>query len=261
MEIISCKDAKKKGLKRYFTGKPCKHGHISERFVASNACLKCREIQRNSPEWKLRVKKYQEDNRDKLKDYHKKYREVNKEAIKELKRNYCHENRESILQKKREYYYKNRDLIAEKRKHSNLSEEEKNKINQRMLNRYHNDPDYKVVVISRQLLRRVLKISQQDKKDRTNKALGYSSNDLKSHLESLFLTGMTWENYGDSWSIDHNYPVSRYIADGVKDPSVINSLSNLIPMWNEDNLNKKDRTLKEFCEDSMQARIKYGHFL
>lgn len=42
MEIISRKEAIEKGLKRYFTGKPCIHGHIDQRFTASSACLTCR---------------------------------------------------------------------------------------------------------------------------------------------------------------------------------------------------------------------------
>jgi hypothetical protein len=29
MKIISCKEAKALALKRYFTGKPCKRGHVS----------------------------------------------------------------------------------------------------------------------------------------------------------------------------------------------------------------------------------------
>jgi hypothetical protein len=39
-EIISRKQALALGLKRYFTGKPCKHGHISDRYV-SGACAQC----------------------------------------------------------------------------------------------------------------------------------------------------------------------------------------------------------------------------
>lgn len=39
-EIISRKDALAKGLKRYFTGKPCKYGHISERRISSD-CIAC----------------------------------------------------------------------------------------------------------------------------------------------------------------------------------------------------------------------------
>ena len=39
-QIISRKEAKALGLKRYFTGKPCKHGHLSERSI-DNGCLEC----------------------------------------------------------------------------------------------------------------------------------------------------------------------------------------------------------------------------
>lgn len=35
--------AKVKGLKRYFTGVPCKNGHISERVVSSGVCLGCKK--------------------------------------------------------------------------------------------------------------------------------------------------------------------------------------------------------------------------
>ncbi|QXV79291.1 hypothetical protein bas20_0026 [Escherichia phage FritzHoffmann] len=48
MKLISCKEAKEKGLKRYFTGKPCKKaGHVCERQVYDWKCVKCvREEQR-----------------------------------------------------------------------------------------------------------------------------------------------------------------------------------------------------------------------
>ena len=41
MEIISCPEARKKGLSRFFTGKPCPRGHICERRVSGYACIKC----------------------------------------------------------------------------------------------------------------------------------------------------------------------------------------------------------------------------
>lgn len=41
MKVISRKEAKAKGLKRYFTGKPCKWGHISDRRVRNGRCRKC----------------------------------------------------------------------------------------------------------------------------------------------------------------------------------------------------------------------------
>lgn len=44
MEVISRADAKKLGLRRYFTGEPCRHGHLSERYVACGRCVECDQI-------------------------------------------------------------------------------------------------------------------------------------------------------------------------------------------------------------------------
>ena len=42
MEIITRKEAKEKGLTRYFTGKPCKHGHVAERYTIYKDCVVCK---------------------------------------------------------------------------------------------------------------------------------------------------------------------------------------------------------------------------
>jgi hypothetical protein len=39
--IISRAEAKALGLKRYFTGKPCKRGHVTERGVNGPGCMEC----------------------------------------------------------------------------------------------------------------------------------------------------------------------------------------------------------------------------
>jgi|13_taG_2_1085334.scaffolds.fasta_scaffold03460_1 hypothetical protein len=41
MEIITRKEAKAAGLQRYFTGKPCKHGHVSGRLTSGGNCQEC----------------------------------------------------------------------------------------------------------------------------------------------------------------------------------------------------------------------------
>ena len=41
MKTISLTIAKQQGLARYFTGKPCRNGHIAERYVAQSACVVC----------------------------------------------------------------------------------------------------------------------------------------------------------------------------------------------------------------------------
>lgn len=67
--------------------------------------------------------------------------------------------------------------------------------------------------------------------------LGYSANELKSHLELLFKEGMTWENYGE-WHIDHIKPVSLF--EDFEDIKLVNALDNLQPLWANENLSKSN---------------------
>lgn len=41
MDIISRKEAKSQGLKKYYTGKSCKNNHMAERYTESGACYGC----------------------------------------------------------------------------------------------------------------------------------------------------------------------------------------------------------------------------
>jgi len=39
--IMSRREAHAKGLVRFFTGKSCGHGHVSERYVSTGGCIAC----------------------------------------------------------------------------------------------------------------------------------------------------------------------------------------------------------------------------
>jgi len=41
MKRITQREALEKGLPRYFTGKECIHGHLSERYTLSCECVQC----------------------------------------------------------------------------------------------------------------------------------------------------------------------------------------------------------------------------
>ena len=79
MNLISRKEAIEKGLKRFFTGKPCNHDHISERTVSSKGCLECSRIRQAARPAEYHAqsrKRYYENHRDRLReekkaDYHK----------------------------------------------------------------------------------------------------------------------------------------------------------------------------------------------
>jgi hypothetical protein len=60
MQLITKKEAQQKKLTFYFTGKPCKHGHISERLVKGGSCRECKN---------LISKKIREKDREKYNEY------------------------------------------------------------------------------------------------------------------------------------------------------------------------------------------------
>lgn len=68
MKIVSRQEAIKKGLTRYYTGKPCPKGHDSERFVSGHNCVRCIK---SSPAYKRgsarKAKKWAANNPEKKK--------------------------------------------------------------------------------------------------------------------------------------------------------------------------------------------------
>lgn len=84
------------------------------------------------------------------------------------------------------------------------------------------------------------------KSKRTFDALGYSVDDLRSHMESLFTGGMTWDNYGQGgWEIDHIVPQSSFRFTSVDDVGFKQcwALSNLQPLWGVENKRKSNRII------------------
>lgn len=67
--------------------------------------------------------------------------------------------------------------------------------------------------------------------------LGYEVEDLARHLESGFLDGMTWENYGE-WHVDHIKPCSLFDQHDPSQFAECWALSNLQPLWAIDNIKK-----------------------
>lgn len=42
----SLSEAKKLGVPRYYTGKPCKRGHLAERLASCGRCIECHSLQK-----------------------------------------------------------------------------------------------------------------------------------------------------------------------------------------------------------------------
>lgn len=178
---------------------------------------------------KIISKKYVD--KEKRRKYDKKRYHENKEVEKSRKKKFYYENQEKILKEKNEY------RKTEKYKKSNKEWRKENKerlaINQS--NYRKNNPH---VIAWRSLLHRTLNQFETEKSKNTIDELGYSAEELKSHIESLFKEGMNWDNHG-KWHIDHIKPVSKF--DKNSSIKEVNALENLQPLWANENWKKYNK--------------------
>ena len=110
-------------------------------------------------------------------------------------------------------------------------------------NRYDNDIHYKVHHNTKSLIYNRLRNRNSGKDNRsTFDILPYTLEELIEHLESKFKPDMTWDNYGE-WHIDHIQPDVSFNYTSVDDPEFQKcwALSNLQPLWAEENLSKGAR--------------------
>lgn len=173
----------------------------------------------------------------------------NPERYKRKRREYYEKNKQEIINRvakwrkdnpearRREYQNSRDEKIAYAKKWASENKEKRRQISRAYKERFNSDPANRPYIICRKLLARVVNLKPEGKTGKTEKMLGYTRGQLKSHIESLFADGMSWSNHGE-WHIDHIKPVSLFIAEGETDPKVINALSNLQPLWAKDNLSK-----------------------
>lgn len=99
--IISRKDAKALGLKRYFTGLSCKRGHICDRWVCGGRCIEChneytKRWNKENPKNRAKTsKKHRLKNKKKYLEYGKKWRNQNRDKVREQGRLQYENNKES----------------------------------------------------------------------------------------------------------------------------------------------------------------------
>ena len=92
MEIISRKEALARGLPRYFTGKPCKQGHVAERRVVAGECIDCK---------REKVRAWNKANPEKIRAWKKANLEKVREIARAWKKANPEKDRESVRVRKR----------------------------------------------------------------------------------------------------------------------------------------------------------------
>lgn len=139
-------------------------------------------------------------------------------------------NTDKILKKKKKYRHTDEYREKARKYEKGIYKERRNELR--------NNINFRLHMSLRDILRRCLKHKGKNKDANLFKIIGYNTQKLKERLECQFKDGMSWENYG-KWHIDHKKPISKF--DKNVDISIINSLSNLQPLWAKENLSKGNR--------------------
>jgi len=97
--------------------------------------------------------------------------------------------------------------------------------------RYENDPVYKVSILLRNRLSKILKRENIYKNNTTVKLLGCSFKEFKQYIESKFMLGMTWNNLGEIWELDHIIPISKFNLLVEENQLICFNYKNLQPLF------------------------------
>lgn len=112
-------------------------------------------------------------------------------------------------------------------------------------NRRLNEPDYRLKTYLRTRVYNAIKrlLKSGSKSAPTAELIGCSMPLLKAHIESKFRPGMTWENYGPVWHMDHIKPCALFDLTKPKQQSECFSWKNLQPLFAQENRIKNRKYL------------------
>ena len=193
-------DAIAAGQQTYFTNKPCKRGHVAERYSANGHCTVCQSEYAKT---------------EKVKTIQAQYRQTNKQRQAEFYVGWYAENKDKKLDYMREY----NNAVALPRRTA----------------RYKRDHIFAVATRARSRLTKAIQRFGYAKNGKTHELIGCSYEELATHLEAKFADGMGWHNRAD-WHIDHITPVAS--ANSEEELLALFHFTNLQPLWALDNRKK-----------------------
>jgi hypothetical protein len=187
----------------------------------------------NREKRKAQAKSFYHANKDKLKDkrktYSKIYYKANKDKVKALMKVYYETNRDKRMAYSKTYFKANRDKVNTQR-------------NKNRNNRMKTDIQFKLSRVLRRRLHRALHGNY--KNGSAVKDLGCTIDELKTHLESKFQSGMTWDNWSlKGWHIDHIKPLASFDLTDREQLLIACHYTNLQPLWAKDNLIKSAKII------------------
>lgn len=195
---------------KFFTGIPCKNGHIAERYISVGRCVEC---------VKNRGDKYASSNRDLLSGKSRKYHQDNKDVVNDKRR-------------KREQHYK--QVLGEggyKEKRAKQYSDKKH-IYSEMYKKYRDENKEKVIAaIKRWQLKNKDKLNQYSRNRKAIKknAIGkHSTEDVKKLLIAQKSNCIYCKkDITNNFHVDHIFPLSKGGGNGPENIQLLCKSCNL----------------------------------
>lgn len=162
------------------------------------------------------------------------YKRIRKEKL-AYQKEYQKTNREKYLEYQKSYNKNNKEKYKDYRA---LHKERYDQHRKNWRKKQENNPLYKLTKRVRSLTLKAIKRAGYDKKSKTAEILGIDFESFKNYIESQFIEGMSWGNFGE-WHIDHKTPISW--GKNEEEILELSHYKNLQPLWAGDNLSKGNR--------------------
>jgi len=262
-QIISRQDAIALGFNTFYTGKPCKQGHIAERRIKGGKCIVCCN-ERHKIWSKLNKEKISENhkawvkaNPEKVNALHKKWREVNKEYVNSQNKAWVKSNPEKVKTAAKRWRQANPEKVKVAVKRWQQTNPEKvnaatkkwqqanpEKIKNYFNERYSEDFLFNLISIVRNRLHKALQ-NVGKKSQRTMAYIGCTPNELADYLELQFKKEMTWANIGTVWEIDHIVAFCTVDCADDEELKRVAHYTNLQPLFVEEHKKKTVEDVKK----------------
>ena len=208
-------------------------------------CKECHKQYKQNPETK-RIWVYK--NKDKKRESNKRWMLENPEKYRLAKKKNQDKDTTKIMVNNRSKLYRENNREKEKARCENWR---KNNIERaRAVGRLQRKKrmqklEYRIASSLSRAIYQALKENKEGGKWRSN--VGYTMTELRQHLESQFIKGMSWDNYG-KWHIDHVIPQAFFEYGSVNEVEfkMCWRLENLQPLWAIDNLRKSNKLSPAF---------------
>jgi len=219
--------------------------------------------ERNKDKYSAKKKEYYEANKSKLNAKRKEYRDTNKDKIRIQKKIAHEKNRGHNLSRSKKHYHANKDKYIDRARRQYEADKKKHhaqgrawaKANPQKMKEITRNGHKKARGTPKGHINSTISKRMNESLKRGMKAgraweslVGYTVDQLKQHIEKMFKPGMSWENYGKAWHIDHKIPVAVFNFEKPEDIDfrICWSLKNLQPLDAHINMSKGAKIEKPF---------------